>query len=123
MNYLIITLITITLTLSACNSRTKLNQEKKSPVLEMIFGKEKKELESYIHFIDSLKISSNLPVDTTLFRKGTYILEDSLGESNNVSSTFELLARVKLEQSGRPIQSMLFNDLQSVLDGKVKYES
>ena len=123
MKYLIITLATIILTLTACNSRTGLKQEKKAPELEMIFGKEKKELESYIHFIDSLKTCANLPVDTTLFHKGNYILEDSLGESNNASALFEIIARAKAEQAGSPIQSKLFTDLNSVLNGKIKYES
>jgi hypothetical protein len=118
------TYILIALILSACNVPViSEKQEKMEPQPEMIFGKDKKELEAYNGFLDSLyNVCSDLKIDTTLFQNGSFIIYDSLELTNSTPSlAIAISRRGRHNKDGLIVRSRF--DLNDLLEGKVKLNS
>jgi hypothetical protein len=124
MNNIFYTFSTLIFIFSSCNSPL-IPQKKEAiaPKLEMIFGKEKKELEAYIHFLDSLEqINSNLEIDTSLYNPGSFIITDSLGNTNRHSIILDVIEQKRTQGQGKSSSKSIL-DLHHVLKGNIKYES
>jgi len=117
--------LTTALILVACNSGNQRYGNAAPPEPEMIFGKEKKQLQTYITFLDSVKsVSDDFIVDTTLFQTGgsCYYI-DSLGEENGSSNFNDLVAEAKDARKGKTSSFISISQLESVLKGQTKLES
>ncbi len=123
MKHLIIGLTTA-LILVACNSGNSYNGPTQQPEPEMIFGKEKKKLQYYIAFLDSVKsVSNDFIVDTTLFEGGSFFYIDSLGDENKTSDITDLIDQARDAQQGKQLNFTSMNALKAVLKGQTKMES
>lgn len=119
---LTILLIVIT-TSNSCDSGNAYHVER--PNSKMIAGKEKKELEAYMTYIDSLQNRSyDLPTDTSGFQKGSFICYDSLAMVDPMAEAGMSLAYVNAETKGQKLfKFSSFNDLKSIIKGEIRKES
>jgi|GEM_PF-6350750 len=120
--------IAIALSITACSGNYKGKPAPPVEKLEMIFGQEKKDLESFISHIDSLVANvDNLPVDTLNYEKGSvqrYIVYDSLMNTEGAKDIYQSdVIRQELNDANLEKTSVNYLEFEYVLKAKIKHAS
>lgn len=119
-----VTILLLVITISHSCDDDYTDQVEK-PKSEKIAGEEKKELEAYMAFIDSVQKSSfDLPTDTSGFQKGSFICYDSLAMTSQMPKAGKMLAYAQAEMDGKKLfKFSTYDDLKSILKGETQKAS
>lgn len=106
--------------LVSCNSRRDNSRLTTPPKLEMIFGKEKKDLSKFVAYLDSLHLHrSEIKLDTiSEIRNDSYLVKDGLSDS--IGFRAGRLSGIDMETGEKLDLTKDYYSVETVLKGKTR---